>query len=107
MTMTDLDQQTGLFGPVDAPADEPSARSVEPLTAREKEILLFEQSWWRYPGAKEAEIRKRWDMNTVRFYQVLNQVIEKEAALAWDPVTVRRLRRQRDKRLRTGPPPRQ
>lgn len=100
MIMTDVDQQAGLFGPVEAPADTPPARTLNPLTAREKEILLFEQSWWQYPGEKETEIRKRWDMNTVRYYQVLNQIIENEAALAWDPATVKRLRRLRDSRLR-------
>lgn len=61
------------------------------LTAREKEILLFEQKWFRYPGNKESRIREHWDLSTTQYYQLLNTLIDKPAALAWDPATVNRL----------------
>lgn len=74
-----------------------------PLTAREKEILLFEQKVWRYQGAKETAVRERWDMSMFRYYQVLNGIIDSQAALAWDPFTVNRLKDIRARRLRVKP----
>lgn len=93
-----------LAGPVEAP--EPAdartdPRLLEPLTAREKEMLLMEQKWWKYSGAKEQQIREKFDMSATRYYQAVNALIDKEAALAWDPVTVKRLRRLRRERQRS------
>jgi hypothetical protein len=106
MTKSDAtEEQSGLFGPVEAPEPprlgEADPRLLEPLTAREKEMLLMEQKVWRYAGAKESAIRDRWDISATRYYQLQNQIIDKEAALAWDPITVKRLRRQRTARQRT------
>lgn len=49
------------------------------------------------PGAKEQAIRDRLDMGATRYYQLLNTLIDRPAALAHDPVTVGRLRRLRDR----------
>lgn len=102
MTDTTLDDQMGLFGPVEAPepAEQPTW-SLEPLTAREKDMLLLEQKWFRYPGAKEQTIRDKWDLSATQYYQAVNVLIDKEAALAFDPITVKRLRRQRGQRARS------
>lgn len=70
----------------------------EPLTDLEREILEFERSWWKHAGAKETAVREKWDMSPTRYYQLLSAIIEKPAALAVDPMLVRRLVRLRDAR---------
>lgn len=70
------------------------------LTARERAILDFERSWWRLPGPKEAAIRDHLNLSSTRYYRVLGELIMEPAALAYDPLTVRRLRRYRDERRR-------
>ncbi len=64
------------------------------------EILTFERQWWRYAGAKEQAIRELFDMSATRYYQVLNTLIDTPAALATDPLLVKRLRRLRASRQR-------
>jgi hypothetical protein len=77
------------------------------LTAREREILAFERQWWKYAGAKEQAIRELFDMSTTRYYQLLNALIDRPEALAYDPMLVKRLRRMRQtrQRARTARPP--
>ena len=81
---------------------EPGADSLTPdgLTRRDREILTFERQWWKYAGAKEQAIRELFDMSGTRYYQVLNALIDTPAALAADPLLVKRLRRLRASRQR-------
>ena len=71
------------------------------LARREREILAFEAQWWKYAGAKEQAIRELFDMSATRYYQVLNALIDKPAAMVADPMLVKRLRRLRASRQRT------
>ncbi|HZO63770.1 MAG TPA: DUF3263 domain-containing protein [Kribbellaceae bacterium] len=71
------------------------------LTEREQQILVFERQWWRHAGAKEQAIRDTFDLSSTRYYQVLNGLLENPAALAADPLLVKRLRRLRQARRRT------
>src|SRR5256885_10616969 len=71
------------------------------LSERDRAILAFEAQWWKYAGAKEQAIRELFDMSATRYYQVLNAIIDKPAALAVDPLLVKRLRRLRSTRQRT------
>lgn len=71
---------------------------MEDLTDLELDILTFEKQWWKYAGAKESAVRERFDMSSTRYYQVLNVLIDKPAALAAEPMLVRRLRRLRGAR---------
>ncbi len=73
---------------------------LESLTARDCEILAFERQWWKYAGAKEQAVRELFDMSSTRYYQVLNSLIDRPAALAHDPMLVKRLRRMRQTRQR-------
>src|SRR5205823_5337418 len=66
---------------------------IDGLTRRDREILTFERQWWKYAGAKEQAIRELFDMSATRYYQVLNTLIDAPAALAVDPLLVKRLRR--------------
>ena len=81
-----------------------SARSFETdpqavsLSERDQMLLEFERQWWKYAGAKENAIRALFDMSATRYYQVLNALIDSEAALVFDPMLVKRLRRMRAER---------
>jgi Protein of unknown function (DUF3263) len=70
------------------------------LTERDVEILDFERSWWKHAGVKEQAIRERFDMSATRYYQLLNDLLENPAALNYDPILVKRLRRLRTYRQR-------
>jgi hypothetical protein len=81
---------------------------AESLSERDMRILTFERQWWRHHGAKEQAIREVFDIAATRYYQLLNELIDQPEALAFDPIVVKRLRRQRAerKRLRTARRPR-
>ena len=70
------------------------------LSERDQQVLGFERQWWKYAGAKEQAIRELFDMSATRYYQVLNALIDTPAALAFDPMLVKRLRRMRASRQR-------
>jgi hypothetical protein len=70
------------------------------LSERDQQILAFERQWWKYAGAKEQAIRELFDMSATRYYQVINALIDDPAALAFDPMLVKRLRRMRASRQR-------
>ncbi len=75
--------------------------AVGELTDRDREILAFERQWWKYAGSKEAAVRDLFDMSATRYYQVLNGLIDNPAALAHDPMLIKRLRRLRASRQRS------
>lgn len=70
------------------------------LSQRDIDILDFERSWWKHAGAKERAIKERFDMSATRYYQLLNDLLEKPAALEHDPILVKRLKRLRTYRQR-------
>jgi hypothetical protein len=72
----------------------------EGLSRREHEMLAFERQWWRYAGAKEQAIREQFGISATRYYQALNNMIDRPEALATDPMLVKRLRRLRSGRQR-------
>ena len=77
-----------------------TADATPQLSEREQEILGFERQGWKYAGAKEQAIRDLFDMSATRYYQVLNALIDRPEALAFDPMLVKRLRRLRASRQR-------
>ena len=68
------------------------------LSERDRAILALETAWPRHGGAKEETIRAQLGMSAARYYQLLGRLIDSEAALAFDPILVGRLRRLRDAR---------
>lgn len=78
--------------------DENAAPDSSGLSRRELDILAFERQWWKYAGAKEEAIRELFGMSPTRYYQVLNAVVDRQEALAVDPMLVKRLRRLRASR---------
>ncbi|MDP1851264.1 MAG: DUF3263 domain-containing protein [Candidatus Planktophila sp.] len=71
------------------------------LSDLETQILDFEGSWWRYAGAKESAIKELFDVNAARYYQLLNDLIDRDDALLAAPMLVKRLRRLREARMST------
>ena len=83
-----------------ARVQEQAAPPGDELSERDQAVLAFERQWWKYAGAKEQAIRELFDMSATRYYQVLNTLIDSPAALAHDPMLVKRLRRMRASRQR-------
>ncbi|GAA5007818.1 hypothetical protein GCM10023335_26090 [Streptomyces siamensis] len=71
---------------------------MDELSARERGILAMERRGFSGPGAKERAVREQLGLAPVRYYQLLNALLDDPRALAHDPVTVNRLRRVRDSR---------
>lgn len=70
------------------------------LERRDHEILAFERQWWKYAGAKEQAVRELFGLSATRYYQVLNALVDKQAAMAADPMVVKRIHRERVVRRR-------
>ena len=70
------------------------------LSDRDRAILDFERSWWTRRGAKEEAIRRELRISGTRYYQLLGMLVDEPAAVAYDPLTVKRFRRDRDRRRR-------
>jgi hypothetical protein len=73
---------------------------MEELNPQDKRILDFERSWWKHAGVKEQAIKDHFEMSATRYYQILNELLEKSAALDYDPILVKRLKRLRVYRQR-------
>ena len=69
------------------------------LSDLEIRILDFESNWWRFAGAKESAIKELFDLSAPRYYQLLNDLIDREDALTAAPMLVKRLRRLREARM--------
>lgn len=77
-----------------------SQAAGEALSERERQILEFERQWWKYAGAKEQAIRDLFDMSATRYYQIINNLIDRPESMRFDPMLVKRLRRMRAARQR-------
>jgi Protein of unknown function (DUF3263) len=86
------------------PASPPKPQAAgEPdgsLGERERGVLAFERQWWRHAGAKEEAIRREFGIGPTAYYQLLSRLIDDPAAIAYDPMLVKRLQRQRASRRR-------
>lgn len=74
------------------------ASGTTELTDREQQMLVFERRRFNYLGRKEDAIREQFGCSATRYFQELNALVDKPAALAADPVLVKRLRRLRSAR---------
>ena len=72
---------------------------MAPLTDEHRAMLDFERHHWRYSGAKDTEVRERFDLSLVGYQKRLNALLDDPEAVAYAPATVRRLRRLRQKRI--------
>ena len=69
------------------------------LRPRDRQVLDFESSWWLYPQPKDQAIPEYLGMSATRYYQILRRLVDDEAAVAYAPLTVRRLRKLQRTRL--------
>ena len=79
--------------------EETSLQLGSNLSDLEVRILDFERQWWKYAGAKDAAIRELFDLSTRSYYELLNNLIDREDALTASPLLVKRLRRLRQARI--------
>ncbi len=79
--------------------EEASLQLGSNLSDLEVRILDFERQWWKYAGAKDAAIRELFDLSTRSYYELLNNLIDREDALAASPLLVKRQRRLRQARI--------
>jgi hypothetical protein len=79
--------------------EEASLQLGSNLSDLEVRILDFERQWWKYAGAKDAAIKELFDLSTRSYYEMLNNLIDREDALAASPLLVKRLRRLRQARI--------
>jgi hypothetical protein len=70
------------------------------LSDREQDLLSFEREWWRLATSKEQAVRDRFGLSVDEYYLALSSLLDDDAALAHDPLLVRRLRRLRATRRR-------
>lgn len=70
------------------------------LTDVERTILRLESRWWQYAGVKEQAVRDKFGVSMTTYYARINRLIDREDAMAFDPLLVKRLRRLRDDRKR-------
>ena len=73
---------------------------IQGLSQRDLDILDFERTWWKHAGVKEQAIKDRFEMSATRYYQILNELLEQPAAMEYDPILVKRLKRLRVYRQR-------
>jgi hypothetical protein len=78
---------------------DPSSDSVAAgLSELEIKLLEFESNWWRHAGSKESAIKELFNLTPPAYYQLLNNLIDRQEALMAQPILVKRLRRIRDAR---------
>lgn len=70
------------------------------LSERDRAILDLERAWWLVYRSKELAIRSELELSPSRYYQRLHDLIDRPAALEYDPLVVRRARRARAARRR-------
>lgn len=70
------------------------------LTETETAVLDFAGRTYRYQGTREADILTEFEWSLPRHSQVLDALLDRPEALAYDPLIVRRLIRLRDRRRR-------
>jgi hypothetical protein len=65
-------------------------------------MLAFERQWWRRAGAKDTAVLAEFGLTPIRYYQLLNRVVDDPAAVTVDPILVQRLRRLRNAHRSAG-----
>ncbi len=77
-----------------------SEMAAPELSERERAIIDFEAEWWMHDESRDVLLRARFACSPDEYYQELNDLLDHPSALSYDPLVVRRLRRQRERRRR-------
>lgn len=72
------------------------------LNSRHKEMLEFEDLFWSRGGSlnKNKEIEERFHLTPVRYYQLLNVIVDQPEAKEYRPLLVKRIDRMKASRRR-------
>jgi hypothetical protein len=73
---------------------------VRVISERHQAMLEFERTYWNFDEPKDTLIRARFQCSADEYYAELNELLEQPAAMAHDPLVVRRVQRQRLRRRR-------
>ncbi|MGI9017201.1 MAG: DUF3263 domain-containing protein [Euzebya sp.] len=68
------------------------------LTARERAVLDFERDWPAHAGGKLESIRATFGFSPTRYYQLIAGLLDRDAAMKYDPLLMRRLQKRRNNR---------
>ena len=66
------------------------------LSAHERALIDFEREWWQLGSRKDVSIRARFEISASSYYRSLHLLVDRPDAEAYDPLTVRRIRRRRE-----------
>lgn len=61
------------------------------LNSDDRAILEFERAWWLEPGPKDQAIEFSLGLSAQVYYERLRELIFDSSALAYDPLTVKRV----------------
>ena len=75
-------------------------RALMTLTDAQRSLIDFERDWWQLPASKTTEIRARFGFSASSYYRALHTLVDGPDAEAYDPLTVRRVRRRREQSRR-------
>ncbi|KQU70163.1 DUF3263 domain-containing protein [Phycicoccus sp. Root101] len=64
------------------------------MTDMDMDILDFEREWWRHAGVKDQVVAQRWGLDVAEYDRRLLAIAVRPEAMAYDSVTVRRVRRR-------------
>lgn len=96
-------------GPVTTGAAPTSHRrettAVSDLTDRQTAMLEFEARWWQWSGAKAEHVADQFGVDLDAYHVELEQLLALDAALDYDRLLVKRLRRQAPQRARQAAAP--
>jgi hypothetical protein len=70
------------------------------LSDHERALIDFEREWWQLAVRKDAEIRSRFSISPSSYYRSLHALVDRAAALSYDPLTILRLRKRREQARR-------
>jgi len=82
----------GYQNPFKSPASNPRGHTLSAmLNEEERAILDFERAAWREPGPKDQAIEMRLGLTAADYYERLRSLALGAAALAYDPLTTKRV----------------
>lgn len=84
----------------DAPEPAPASLPAPGLTDEALAMLRLAGQYWRNGSAKDQAVRDRFGISPTRFHQRINALLPNPAAMAAEPLIVRRLQRIADARRR-------
>jgi len=70
------------------------------LSDFERALIDFEREWWQLEARKDTEIRARFAISPSSYYRSLHTLVDRPEAMAYDPLTVLRLRKRREQARR-------